>query len=59
MKHIAFKVILYHKENIRSIQNEEIKGINCQARLLLISAQISKFHSQSLNSETKGAELDN
>ena len=30
---------------------------NCQARLLLISAKISKFHSQSLNSETKGAEL--
>ena len=31
--------------------------VHCQAQLLLISAQISKFHSQSLNSETKGAEL--
>ena len=29
----------------------------CQARFLLISAQISIFHSVSLNSETKGAEL--
>ena len=33
------------------------KGDFCQARLLLISAKISKFHSESLNSETKGAEL--
>ena len=30
---------------------------NCQARLLLISAQMSKFLSQSLNTERKGAEL--
>ena len=29
----------------------------CRARLLLLSAQVSKFHFQSLNSETKGAEL--
>ena len=43
------------------LQNEvlehAIKIKDCQARLLLISAQISKFHSQSLNSEMKGAEL--
>ena len=31
--------------------------VYCQAWLLLIFAQNSKFHSQSLNSETKGAEL--
>ena len=30
---------------------------NCQARLLLISVQISEFHTESLSSETKGAEL--
>ena len=30
---------------------------NCQAWLLLISAQISKFNYQILNSEIKGAEL--
>ena len=34
-----------------------LDNTNCQARLLLISAQISNFHSQSLNSETEGAEL--
>ena len=33
------------------------KSANCQARLLLFSAQISKLNSQGLNSETKGAEL--
>ena len=31
--------------------------VNCRARLLLLFAQVSKFNSQSLNSETKGAEL--
>ena len=32
-------------------------SLYCQAQPLLISAQMSKFHSQSLNTERKGAEL--
>ena len=35
----------------------DTNSLNCQARLLLVFAPISKLNSQSLNSETKGAEL--
>ena len=34
-----------------------IQQTYCQAWLMLVSDQISKYKSQSLNSETKGAEL--
>ena len=50
--HVFVNIEMLKKSNISYIELNY-----CQARLLLFSAQIFKLYSQSLNSETKGAEL--
>ena len=56
--HFPFPVLYIHSTYMQ--QKYKLRpqtSTNCQARLLLLSAKISEFNFQSLNSETKGAEL--